>query len=270
VITVHDLAFLRFPDLLTAESARYYGQIYQAVAGAEAIIAVSQSTARDCVELAGADPAKVHVVYEAADARFTPAPETNHSAIRNPQSAIGYVLFVSTIEPRKNLTTLLEAYRLLIDRGRVRPLPPLRVVGERGWLYETVYRRYEELRLGDTVQFVGGVDVAALPALYRGARAFVMPSLYEGFGLGALEALACGAPVLAAQAGALPEVVGEAGLLLPPTDPAAWTAALERVLLDPALAADLRARGPAQAARFSWARAARETLAVYRTVSEAG
>ena len=127
---------------------------------------------------------------------------------------------------------------------------------------------YERIRvLGDAVQFVGGVDVAALPGLYQGSRAFVMPSLYEGFGLGALEAMACGAPVLAADAGALPEVVSDAGLLLPPTDPAAWADALERVLLDPALTAALRARGPAQAARFSWARAARETLAVYRVAS---
>jgi glycosyltransferase involved in cell wall biosynthesis len=259
VITVHDLAFLKFPDLLTAESARYYGQIGRAVQSAEAIIAVSQSTAADCVALAGADPAKVQVVYEAADARFTPAPAP-------PAGEGGYVLFVSTIEPRKNLTTLLEAYALLRDRGRVQPLPPLRVVGEHGWLYDTIYRRYEELGLGAAVQWAGGVDAAALPDLYRGARAFVMPSLYEGFGLGALEALACATPVLAADAGALPEVVGGAGLLLPPTDPAAWADALERVLLDPALAADLRARGPGQAARFSWARAARETLAVYRGV----
>ena len=259
VITVHDLAFLKFPALLTTESARYYGQIGRAVRSAEAIIAVSRSTAADCVALAGADPAKIHVVYEAADARFTPSPTP-------PAAQGGYVLFVSTIEPRKNLATLLEAYALLRDGGRVRPLPPLRVVGERGWLYETIYRRYEELGLGEAVQFVGGVDAAALPDLYRGARAFVMPSLYEGFGLGALEALACGTPVLAAAAGALPEVVGTAGLLLPPTDPAAWAAALERVLLDPVLAADLRARGPEQAAHFSWARAARETLAVYRRV----
>ncbi|MDQ2806169.1 MAG: glycosyltransferase family 4 protein [Chloroflexota bacterium] len=258
VITVHDLAFLRFPNLLTGESARYYGQIRRAVQSAEAIIAVSASTAHDLVALAGADPQKIHTIYEAAAPIFQPGP---------PPVLPGYLLFVSTIEPRKNLRTLLAAYRLLLDGGRVRPVPPLWVVGQRGWLYEDSLQAISDLHLGDTVRLLGGVDAAALPALYQGARLFALPSLYEGFGLGALEALACGTPVLAADAGALPEVVGDAGLLLPPSDPAAWATALERVLGDPALEADLRRRGPVQAARFSWAQAARQTLAVYRQLA---
>ena len=258
VITVHDLAFLRFPDLLTGESGRYYGQIRRAVQSAEAIIAVSTSTAHDLVELAGADPQKIHTIYEAAAPIFRRGP---------PPALPGYLLFVSTIEPRKNLRTLLEAYRLLLDGGRVRPVPPLWVVGQRGWLYAESLQAIRDLHLDDTVRLLGGVDAAALPALYQGARLFALPSLYEGFGLGALEALACGTPVLATAAGALPEVVGEAGILLPPTDPAGWAVALEQVLSDPALAADLRRRGPVQAARFSWARAARQTLALYQQVA---
>src|SRR5207237_10753543 len=138
-----------------------------------------------------------------------------------------------------------------------------RVLGGRGWRSEEGLRRMERLGRGEHVRLPGEVAPADLLGLYQGARLFAMPSLYEGFGLGALEALACGTPVLAADAGALPEVVGDAGLLLPPQDAGAWAAALERVLLDPALAADLRARGSAQAARFSWVRAAHETLAVY-------
>jgi glycosyltransferase involved in cell wall biosynthesis len=260
VITVHDLAFRRFPDLLTAESARYYGQIERAVASAEAIIAVSASTADDLVDLAGAARDKIHVVYEAADPLYR-LPEAA------PAARPGYLLFVSTIEPRKNLPVLLEAYRLLLDRGRIRPVPELRVVGRRGWLYEDSFRAIERLGLAAHVRLLGEVAPPDLLGLYQGARLFAMPSLYEGFGLGALEALACGAPVLASKAGALPEVGGDAGLLLPPGDPAAWADALERVLGDPALEADLRQRGPAQAARFSWARAARETLAVYRRIA---
>lgn len=259
-ITVHDLAFRRFPGLLTAESARYYGQIDRAVQDAEAIIAVSASTAADLVDLAGAPREKIHVVYEAADPIY--CPPAAPSAARP-----GYVLFVSTIEPRKNLVTLLEAYRLLLDGGRVNPLPELRVAGQRGWLYEESLGAIERLKLGAYVRLLGGVGPAALPALYQGARLYALPSLYEGFGLGALEALACGTPVLAAAAGALPEVVGAAGILLPPQDAGAWAAALERVLLDPALEADLRARGPRQAARFSWDRAAQETLAIYRRIA---
>ncbi len=258
VITVHDLAFLRFPNLLTGESGRYYGQIRQAVRSAEAIIAVSASTAQDLVELAGANPQKIHTIYEAAAPIFRPGP---------PPVQPGYLLFVSTIEPRKNLRTLLEAYRLLLDGGRVQPVPPLWVVGHKGWLYEDSLQAISRLRLDDVVHLLGGVEAADLPALYQGARLFALPSLYEGFGLGALEALACGTPVLAADAGALPEVVGDAGILLPPTDPIAWAAALERVLGDPALEADLRRRGPQQAARFSWAQAAQQTLALYRQVA---
>jgi glycosyltransferase involved in cell wall biosynthesis len=264
IITVHDLAFRRFPDLLTAESARYYGQIERAVASAEAIIAVSASTADDLVELAGAARDKIHVVYEAADPLYRPPPASKEAP---PGARPGYMLFVSTIEPRKNLPVLLEAYRLLLDRGHRPDMPELRVVGRRGWLYEESLHAIERLGLGEHVRLLGEVAPPDLLGLYQGARLFAMPSLYEGFGLGALEALACGAPVLASNAGALPEVVGDAGLLLPPGDSAAWADALERVLGDPALEADLRQRGPAQAARFSWARAARETLAVYRRIA---
>ncbi|HUS17284.1 MAG TPA: glycosyltransferase family 1 protein [Chloroflexia bacterium] len=258
VITVHDLAFLRFPGLLTAESKRYYGQIRRAVASAEAIIAVSASTAADLVSLAGADPRKVHTVYEAADPLYVPPAA--------PPKLPGHLLFVSTIEPRKNLPVLLEAYRLLLDGGRVQPLPPLWVVGQHGWLHEQSLAAIGRLGLDDHVRLLGGVSPQELLGLYQGARLFAMPSLYEGFGLGALEALACGTPVLAADAGALPEVVGAAGILLPPQDPEAWAAAMERVLLNPTLEADLRSRGPRQAVRFSWQRAARETLAVYTRV----
>jgi glycosyltransferase involved in cell wall biosynthesis len=257
VITVHDLAFLRFPNLLTGESKRYYGQIRRAVRSAEAIIAVSDSTAHDLATLAGADPKKVFTIHEAAGPQFQPGP------LPTPP---GYLLFVSTIEPRKNLRTLLEAYRLLLDGGQVQPLPPLWVAGQKGWLYDESLKAIETLRLSDHVRLLGAVEAAALPGLYQGARLFAMPSLYEGFGLPALEAMACGTPVLAANTGALPEVVGDAGILLPPTDPAAWATAMARVLTDPVLEAELRWQGRQRAAGFSWDRAARQTLEVYRRV----
>ncbi|MGI8586567.1 MAG: glycosyltransferase family 4 protein [Chloroflexia bacterium] len=259
VITVHDLAFLRFPELLTKESARYYGQIDRAVQSAEAIIAVSACTADDLAQLAGADTKKIHVIHEAADPVFAPAS-------RPVNARPGYILFLGTIEPRKNLPTLLEAYRLLLDGGRVRPAPFLWLAGRPGWLYDETLAAIQRLKLSDKVHLLDRMDSAALPALYQQARLFVLPSLYEGFGLSALEALASGIPVLASNAGALPEIVGDAGILLPPDDPAAWAAAMERVLLDRDLAADLRGRGPLRAAAFSWERAARQTLDVYRSV----
>jgi glycosyltransferase involved in cell wall biosynthesis len=181
----------------------------------------------------------------------------------------GYIFFLSTIEPRKNLTTLLEAYSLVRDNGHVRPLPALAVAGREGWLFEKVYTRIEELGLKDTVRLLGGVPDDVLVGLYQGARVFAMPSLYEGFGLPALEALACGVPVLASNAGSLPEVVGDAGLLLDPNDVEVWAAALERVLLDTGEAQRLRAAGPVRAAPFTWEEAARRTWELYAKVIQA-
>src|SRR5262249_37821110 len=118
----------------------------------------------------------------------------------------GYILFVSTIEPRKNLPTLFEAYRAVLDRGRVSPLPALALAGHEGWLYERVYEAMDRLNLRERVRLLGGVSAPELVGLYQGARLFALPSLYEGFGLPALEALACGVPVITSSGGSLPEV----------------------------------------------------------------
>jgi glycosyltransferase involved in cell wall biosynthesis len=276
VANVHDLAFLKLPEitLLTDESKRYYGQVQNAARDVDALIALSTSARDDIVNLLGVSPDKVAIIPGAAGEEFKPpadVAEAQRSAARMfdlpPPERGGYVLFVSTIEPRKNLTTLLEAYSLLQRRGRcVTPLPALAVAGREGWLYEQVYKRMGELRITDQVRFLGEVPGAKLVSLYQGARAFVMPSLYEGFGLPALEALACGTPVLTSDRGSLPEVVGTAGVLLNANDPEAWAAALERVLTDGEEEARLREAGPQQAAGFSWERAAAETWELYRRV----
>jgi glycosyltransferase involved in cell wall biosynthesis len=173
---------------------------------------------------------------------------------------------VGTIEPRKNLTTLLDAYSLLKARGSVSPMPVLAVIGQQGWLFEQVYARVEKLGLQDQVYFLHGVDDKSLPVFYAGARLFALPSIYEGFGIPALEALASGTPVVSSNGGSLPEVVGDAGILLDPLDTTAWANALERVLLDVDLETRLRQQGPVQASRFSWERAAKETVSLYRKV----
>jgi glycosyltransferase involved in cell wall biosynthesis len=272
VVNVQDLAFLKFPDttLLTEESKRYYGQVPWASHNAEALIALSTSARDDLVELLHVNPNKIAVIPAAAGEQFRPPAEFHEAAIAASRAhglptleEGGYILFVSTIEPRKNLTALLEAYSLLRDRGRVAPLPALAVAGSEGWLFEQTYQRIEELGLKDNVRLLGGVSDPQLTKLYQGARAFAMPSLYEGFGLPALEALACGVPVLASYAGSLPEVVGDAGILLDPYDVDAWAAQLERVLLSEEEAQKLREAGPRQAARFSWEQAARRTWELY-------
>lgn len=275
VINIQDLAFLKFPDttLLTEESKRYYGQVHGAAKSAQAIIALSKSAREDIIELLGADPRKVVVIPAAAAGEFRPPddlPQAQEEAARLfdlPGTAEGgYILFVGTIEPRKNLVTLLEAYRQMLDRGSVSPAPALVVAGREGWLFEQVYERIEKLGLTDRVKRIGGIPGERLVRLYQGARLFALPSLYEGFGLPALEALACGTPVLASSGGSLPEVVGGAGILLDPVDAQAWAAAMERVLADNEEEKRLRAAGPEQAARFSWHRAALETWALYKRV----
>lgn len=268
VVTVHDLAFLRFPQIVTRESMRYYAQVSRACQSAERVIAVSHSTARDLQALLGVSPARVRVVYEAAGPAYRPLGDAEVAEVRCrfgcPQ---GYFLFVSTIEPRKNLETLLQAMAALGEgRPAADPLRaiPLLVVGRPGWLFRDTLKLAEEMGLGARVKFLGAARVEDLVALYNGALALAYPSLYEGFGLPPLEAMACGTPVLAADTSSLPEVVGDAGLLLPPKDVGAWVNALSRVAGDADLRARLRAAGQARAAQFSWRRAAQETLAVYR------
>ncbi|HEX9990161.1 MAG TPA: glycosyltransferase family 1 protein [Chloroflexia bacterium] len=275
IVNIQDLAFLKFPDLtlLTGESKRYYSQVYRAARDAEALIALSQSARDDIVSLLGVKPDKVAVIPAAAGDEFSPPPNVKEaqeaSALEFGLPAPGeggYVLFVSTIEPRKNLPVMLEAYRLLLDHKRVSPAPVLAIAGSEGWLYEKVYERIDSLKLRDNVRLLGRVPGEHLPRLYQGARAFALPSLYEGFGLPALEAMACGVPVLASTGGSLPEVVGDAGILLDPHDAEAWSAALERGLLDEAEEKRMRRTGPQQAANFSWAKAASMTWALYQRV----
>lgn len=271
VITVHDLAFMRYPEILDRNARRYYSQIRRAVRRADAIIAVSESTRRDLAEFLAVDPARVDVVAEAAaDAfRVLPLPPDAERAIGGESLSVGrFALFVGTLEPRKNLPTLLRALHLLRQQGRHHGDQPLLVVaGPRGWLDDDVFALVNELRLGDAVRFVGGVNQAELVWLYNACRVYLHPELYSGFGLPILEAMQCGAPVIAADVASLPEVVGDAGLLLPPHDVDAWTAAWRALWHDAAQRERLRAAGLQQARRFSWRTAAEQTLAIYRRIA---
>ncbi len=189
--------------------------------------------------------------------------------VRAVQNRLGlapdYLLFVGTFEPRKNLTGLLDAYRILLDS--LSDVPPLVVAGRRGWLYESIFQRVENLKLTDRVSWLENVAPADLPAVYNGAVAFVLPSFYEGFGLTALEAMACGVPTIVSNRGSLPEVVGETGLLIEPERPDGLADAMRRLLTH----SDLRQRsveaGLRRAATFTWQRAGEIALSVYRKVS---
>jgi glycosyltransferase involved in cell wall biosynthesis len=271
VVTIHDLAFLHFPEILDADARRFYGQVRAAAHAADAVIAVSESTRADIVALLDLPPEHVAVVYEAADAAFRPEPVPSGERRMVNGHAVeagGFLLFVSTIEPRKNLETLLRALRTCLDRKPQRGYRLL-AAGGRGWLDEPIYALTRELKLGDAVQFLGRVRRDEQRWLLNACRLYVNPSRYEGFGLPALEALACGAPSIVADTSSLPEVTGDAAALVPPLDVAAWAETIARLWDDDAARAELSRRGPLRAAQFSWRRAARETLGVYERAQRA-
>lgn len=267
VITIHDLAFLLYPRLLTPQAAKYYGQIDPAARSAAHVIAVSLSTKRDITRLLGVPEDKVSVIYEAAYSTAQPLdPAVARARVREKYGVDGdFILFVSTIEPRKNLPTLLAAYSKLLDNYH--SAARLLVAGTKGWLTEEVDQALDKYKLRNRVCFLGGVPADELQYLYKAARVFALPSLYEGFGLPPLEAMAHGTPVIVSKVSSLPEVVGDAGLLVDPNDVEGWTVALHRVLTDEALHAEMSAKSLKRAAKFSWERAARETLDVYRKVA---
>jgi glycosyltransferase involved in cell wall biosynthesis len=267
VITIHDLAFLLYPHFLTNEAARYYGQIDQAVRHTDHIIAVSESTRRDTINLLGVPENKITVIYEAANPIFREIDK--ELARRHVVETYGleqpYILFVSTVEPRKNLPGLLQAYRKLRDDYRC--AEKLVLAGGRGWLSEEVYATIDQLNLSDHVRVLGRVPSEHLVHLYNAARVLVHPSFYEGFGLPPLEAMHCGTPVIVSNVSALPEVVGDAAILIDPHDIDGLTVAMWRVLTDEDLRATLIEKGRQRAKKFSLERAAQQTLEVYRHVA---
>lgn len=262
VVTLHDLAFLLYPATHTPASRAYYAATGESVRRAERVIAVSQRTASDAVRLLGVDPARIRVVHEAAAPGFSPRPLAALAPLaeRLGFDARPYILFVGTLEPRKNVALLLEAFALL----RRRLDAQLLIVGGRGWLDEPIFAAHTASGVGDAARFLGGLGEDDLAVLYSHAGVFALPSLYEGFGLPVLEAMACGAPVVCSNAGPLPEVAGDAAVFLKPEDPNVWATTMLDVLTRSALSGELQRRGFARAQDFSWDRAAHATREVYR------
>jgi glycosyltransferase involved in cell wall biosynthesis len=260
VVTIHDLGFRYFP---TAHRplARLYLELSTRWAARRAtrIIAISQSTARDLIGHYGVPESRIRIVYEAAGAAFRP---THDPAVarRYGLSPDSYLLAVGTLHPRKNLSGLLRGYRLYAD-GADEPMP-LALAGRPGWGLAALEREIRRLGLERLVQRLGYVPDEDLPALYSGAFAYLQLSLYEGFGLTVLEAMACGAPVIASNSSSLPEVVGGTNLTVDPRSPPAIAGAIRELIERPARRAEAARTGQQRAASFSWERCARETLAV--------
>ncbi|MFQ3663396.1 MAG: glycosyltransferase family 1 protein [Chloroflexaceae bacterium] len=265
VVTVHDLAFIRFPRTFRAYNRLYLDLATRlSVRRAARILVVSEHTRREVIGLLGVDPERVVVTPNAVREHFRPPDPAVLEAFRARRGLPErFVLYVGTLEPRKNLTTLLEAYAQVARRDTA----PLLVGGGKGWLYDAVFQRLEALGLREQVRFIGYLEEEELPLWYAAATAFVFPSIYEGFGMPPLEAMACGTPVVASNTSSLPEVVGDAGLTVSPYNPTALAEAICRVLDDAELRQELRERGLRQARAFSWRVTAERTLATYKAAA---
>jgi glycosyltransferase involved in cell wall biosynthesis len=262
VLTVHDMIFKLFPEHQKRLNYWYLNATMPLYCRrASAIVTVSEASKRDIVMHYGLDPARVTVIHEAAAPEFAPsAPDAVDEVRRRYGLPEQYLIHVGTIEPRKNLTRLVEALQRLGESGQTIPLV---VVGGKGWLYDEFFLRLEQSGLSDSVVFPGYVPSAHLPAIYSAATAAVVASVYEGFGLPVLEAMACGTPVVSSEAPSLPEIGGAAARYFDPYDVPAMAGAIGEVWGDAALRGEMREQGLVQAAKFSWKRAADETQALY-------
>jgi glycosyltransferase involved in cell wall biosynthesis len=270
ILTVHDLAFLMRPECAHPHLRAYLeGVVPRSVRRAQFVIADSENTRNDVVVLLGARPENVDVVPGGVDERFQPVTDPDLLARARAFAGVGdapFIVAVGVLEPRKNLTILMDAFAVLKGRGAL-PDHKLVLGGGRGWLFEGIFAHHAESPVRDDILFPGFVPDDLLPALYSAADVLAFPSLYEGFGLPILEAMACGTPVVSSNASCLPEVAEGAALLVDPEAPEELAEAISRVVGDTALRADLRAKGLARAAQYTWRAAAEKLFQVYQRVA---
>lgn len=268
VITVHDLNFIYYPEFLTAESRRYYAdQIEWAVQRADHISADSHHTRQDLIDRLNVPPEKVTTVHLAANPVYSRphSAEAVKETLAEFNLPASFLIFVGTLEPRKNIPLLLDAYCQILSEN-VTDLP-LVLVGRKGWLYDEIFDRIDQLGIKGQVRHLTGVDDERLAHLYSAASLLALPSHYEGFGLPPLEAMHCGCPVIVSDRGSLPEIVGAAGIILPPENAQSWAAALTQVLSDEEKRGKMKTAGLQQAKKFRWETAAMQTLEIYQQVA---
>lgn len=267
VVSVHDLSFEHLPQTFTWRSRKQLRlTVRRSARSAAQVIVLSDYGRQDIIEKYRLDPAMVTAIPLAASDRFEPV--RNAEELQRVRQTYGidsdYVLSVGAIQPRKNLERLVAAYSRLRRGSPKGKLPKLVLVGKCAWLYDETLKAIKELELSDSVVVTGYVPEADLPALYSGAICFVYPSYFEGFGLPPLEAMRCGTPVIVGDRTSLPEVVGAAGLLVDPFDIDALAAAIEKVINDSDLRAELSVKGLERAKLFDWRETARKTLTIYQ------
>ena len=269
VVTVHDIIPLILPQTFTLRHRMVARMaLTQVRRKADLIITPSQAVKSDVVQHLGVHEDRVAVTLHGCEARFQPV--ADEASLRTVMAKYDlpphYVLALGNLEPRKNLTTLLQAFARLRQSAEVDPEIQLVLAGARGWLDKPIYRTVRSLGLENVVCFPGFIEDDDLPAVYHGAAVFVFPSLYEGFGLPVIEAMACGVPVISSNTSSMPEVAGGAAMLVDPLDADQMAAAIVRVLGDEGLRDGLRQQGIARARQFSWEAAARQTLDLYASL----
>lgn len=276
LLTVHDLSFVRDPDSAAPALRQYLNAVVpRSVRRAHHILADSEATKDDLIDLYSTLPDKISVLYCGVDPRFTPEKQRGEEERIRRRYGLGhqpYILSLGTLQPRKNYGRLISAFARVADVSRRidgRPtMHNLVIVGKQGWLFDSIKADAARLGVRTRIVFPGYARDEDLPALYRNADLFVFPSLYEGFGLPPLEAMACGTPVITSNVSSLPEVVGDAGLTVDPTDVFALADAMTRVLQDRQLRQKMVEEGLARARQFTWLRAARQLRQVYRQMGE--
>jgi len=262
IYTIHDLTNIFYPQYHKLKG-RLIDKLFlaKAVKKTKKIIAISDATKKDIVKLFPSTKEKVYVTHLGYDKVFKPISKSEvQSHLEKYKLSPGYVLYVGTLEPRKNIETILKAYAR-ID-FEIQKSHPLVIAGKKGWKYENIFKTYNELKLKEKVKFLDYLDFSDLPALYNGASVFVFPSFYEGFGLPPLESMACGTPVITSNISSLPEVVGNAGILVEPLDIDNIAQNIEKILTDLSFRQQLSDSAIKQASKFSWQKTAEETLKI--------
>lgn len=269
VVTVHDLVFLRYPQAFKPMKRRYLAAMTGwSCRHAAHVIAVSEATRQDVIALLGVATERVTTVHNGVGEQFRPVAQSERDRFRLEKGIAGrIVLYVGTLEPRKNIPSLLKAFATVATEPEFADVTLL-VGGSKGWYYDEIFELADQLGLAGSgrVRFLGRVPDDELPLWYNVCTVFAYPSLYEGFGLPVLEAMSCGAPVIAANTSSFPEVVGDAGVLLDPHDVSAWSGAIRSLLTGTEVAARLAENGLKRASTFSWQKAARQTAEVYTRV----
>ncbi len=272
VVTIHDCIHLMFPDYLPNRMALAYARtsISAAARRATRVMTVSESSKRDILRYVKIRAEKIDVIYNAYDERFAADPkEDDVVRVRERyQLHDPFVLYAGTVKPHKNVERLIQAFHLVRQRGLERL--KLVLIGDEISRYAALRRAVHQHQLHKYVRFLGYMPEETLAIMYRLAGVFVFPSLYEGFGLPPLEAMASGTPVVTSNVSSLPEVAGDAAVLVDPYDPAAIADGIYRVLTDEPLRADLRRKGLARARQFSWEDSARRVRAIYTLAAESG